>query len=235
MKRNILSSLLLLAMLATTAPMVAQQHRLKATPAVSGFVSVDPSVATNRTTAFGRHLVERLKAEGVKLPMPEERLLRMLSERGFGADCVSANEAVQASKCGFAPASIMLAGVGKTDKEIRTSLEVGIGCFNVESIPEMDAILKVLVERGRLRKARKMMTKYSVETAQAQFAAWTKLEETLLVKFIDGNIKAQDEQGNFLHTEYGAGFPDKLQYGGYNEIWKRAVANDPHAPVLESK
>ena len=77
MKRNILSSLLLLAMLATTAPMVAQQHRLKATPAVSGFVSVDPSVATNRTTAFGRHLVERLKAEGVKLPMPEERLLRM--------------------------------------------------------------------------------------------------------------------------------------------------------------
>ena len=77
MKRNILSSLLLLAMLAMTAPMVAQQHRLKATPAVSGFVSVDPSVATNRTTAFGRHLVERLKAEGVKLPMPEERLLRM--------------------------------------------------------------------------------------------------------------------------------------------------------------
>ena len=77
MKRNILSSLLLLAMLATTAPMVAQQHRLKATPSVSGFVSVDPSVATNRTTAFGRHLVERLKAEGVKLPMPEERLLRM--------------------------------------------------------------------------------------------------------------------------------------------------------------
>ena len=70
----------------------------------------------------------------------EERLLRMLSARGFGADCVSANEAVHASKCGFTPASIMLAGVGKTDKEIRTSLEVGIGCFNVESIPEMDAI-----------------------------------------------------------------------------------------------
>ena len=103
------------------------------------------------------------------------------------------------------------------------------------AVPEMDARLAKLVERGRIRKARKLMTKYSVETAQKQFAAWTKLEELLLVKFIDGNIKAQAEDGSFLHTEYGAGFPDKLEYGGYNDIWKAAVARDPHAAILESK
>ncbi len=102
-------------------------------------------------------------------------------------------------------------------------------------IPEMDAKLSKLVERGRIRKARKLMTKYTVETAQAQFAAWTKLEELLLVKFIDGNIKAQAADGSFLHTEHGPGFPDKLEYGGYNDIWKAAVARDPHSPVLESK
>ena len=71
--------------------------------------------------------------------------------------------------------------------------------------------------------------------AQAQFAAWTKLEELLLVKFIDGNIKAQAADGSFLHTEHGPGFPDKIEYGGYNDIWKAAVARDPHSPVLESK
>ena len=103
------------------------------------------------------------------------------------------------------------------------------------AIPEMDAKLKKLVERGRIRKARRLMTKYTVQTAQDQFAAWTKLEELLLVKFIDGNIKAQDEEGNFLHTDYGEGLPAKMQYGGYNDIWKAAVARDPHAPVLESK
>ena len=102
-------------------------------------------------------------------------------------------------------------------------------------IPEMDAKLSQLVERGRIRKARKLMTKYTVETAQTQFAAWTKLEELLLVKFIDGNIKAQAADGSFLHTEHGPGFPDKLEYGGYNDIWKAAVARDPHSPVLESK
>ena len=102
-------------------------------------------------------------------------------------------------------------------------------------IPAMDAKLAKLVQKGRLRKARRLMTKYSVETAQKQFAAWTKLEELLLVKFIDGNVKAQAPDGSFLHTEYGPGFPDKLEYGGYNDIWKAAVARDPHSPVLESK
>ena len=102
-------------------------------------------------------------------------------------------------------------------------------------IPGMDAKLAKLVQRGRIRKARRLMTKYSVNTAQDQFAAWTKLEEMLLVKFIDGNIKAQAPDGSFLHTEYGEGFPDKLEYAGYNEVWKAAVARDPHARILETR
>jgi dipeptidase len=103
------------------------------------------------------------------------------------------------------------------------------------SVPEMDAKLAKLVAKGRLRKARRLMTKYSVETAQNQFSAWKALEELLLVKFIDGNVKAQAEDGTFLHTEYGEGLPKDLEYGGYNELWKAAVARDPHAPVLVSR
>ena len=104
-----------------------------------------------------------------------------------------------------------------------------------KGIPAMDAQLARLVEKGRIRKARKLMTRYSVETAQEQFAAWTKLEELLLVKFVDGNIKAQEEDGSFSHSEYGTGLPKGLQYGGYNDIWKAAVARDPHSPILESR
>ena len=103
-----------------------------------------------------------------------------------------------------------------------------------ESIPAMDEKLARLVEKGRIRKARRLMTKYSVDTAQEQFAAWTKLEELLLVKFIDGNIKAQDEDGNFLHSDYSTGIPKGLQYGGYNERWKAVVARDNGA-VLEQR
>ena len=69
-------------------------------------------------------------------------------------------------------------------------------------------------------------------TAQAQFAAWTKLEELLLVKFIDGNVKAQAEDGSFLHSQYHAGSPDKLEQPGYTEKWKEAAAKD-NGRILE--
>ena len=55
------------------------------------------------------------------------------------------------------------------------------------------------------------------------------------VKFCDPWAYERMLGSHILHTEYGPGFPDKLEYGGYNDIWKRAVANDPHGPVLESK
>ena len=61
------------------------------------------------------------------------------------------------------------------------------------------------------------------------------LEEELLVKFIDGNVKAQDAEGRFLHSEYSEGIPDGLTQPGYTELWKQAVARDPHATVLEEK
>lgn len=78
----------------------------------------------------------------------EGRVLEVLKDAGFGADCVSANEVVRASACGFAPEDIMFAGVGKTDREIRTALGTGIGCFNVESLPEMEAINDIAAEMG---------------------------------------------------------------------------------------
>ncbi|MBQ2550392.1 MAG: diaminopimelate decarboxylase, partial [Bacteroidales bacterium] len=38
---------------------------------------------------------------------PEERILRMISSSGLGADCVSGNEIVRAIRCGFKPSSIL--------------------------------------------------------------------------------------------------------------------------------
>ena len=83
-----------------------------------------------------------------------------------------------------------------------------------------------------LKKIRRELTRYTVETAQKQFGEWVKLEETLLVKFIDGNVKAQAEDGSFLHSKYNAGTPDKLEQPGYTEKWKEAAAKD-NGTILE--
>ena len=110
-----------------------------------------------------------------------------------------------------------------------------------ERVPEIDSLL-VRTYNGRtgkhpgrrcaVRKVRKGLTNYTVWTAMSQFAAWVKLEETLLVKFIDGNVKAQDENGNFRHTEYNDGTPDGLEQPGYTDKWKEAVVRD-HGSVIE--
>ena len=95
-----------------------------------------------------------------------------------------------------------------------------------EHVPAMDAEAAELIGRGRVKKARKLLTEYTVGTAQAQFGNWTALEELLLVKFIDGNVKAQAKDGSFLHSEYSEGIPEGLTQPGYTDRWKAAVVRD---------
>ena len=69
-----------------------------------------------------------------------DRILKIISSSGLGADCVSGNEITKAIETGFNNDEIVFAGVGKSDKEIKTALENNISCFNVESIQELEVI-----------------------------------------------------------------------------------------------
>ena len=78
------------------------------------------------------------------------------------------------------------------------------------------------------------LTEYSVGTAQDIFNQWVSLESFLLVKYMDGNIKAQNADGTFVNNGHTDRIPDNIEYGGYNEKWKEAVAKD-NGEILESK
>ena len=78
----------------------------------------------------------------------EPRLVSYIASKGFGADCVSGNEVKYAVESGFARSSIVFAGVGKSDKEISEALDLGIGCFNVESLMEMQVIDALAASKG---------------------------------------------------------------------------------------
>lgn len=75
-------------------------------------------------------------------------LLRIISARGFGADCVSGGEVRTAIAHGFAPETVVYAGVGKSDWEINLALDAGIGCFNVESAAELRVINDLAGAKG---------------------------------------------------------------------------------------
>ena len=79
---------------------------------------------------------------------------------------------------------------------------------------------------------KRFLTNYSVETAQSQFNVWSQLEETLLVKYIDGNVKAQNQDGTFKHSDFTTKLPRELTQPGYTEVWKAAVARE-HGQVVE--
>ncbi|MBQ9554780.1 MAG: diaminopimelate decarboxylase [Muribaculaceae bacterium] len=76
------------------------------------------------------------------------RILREIASSGLGADLVSGGEVKAAVEAGFKPQDLAFSGVGKTDWEIRLGLDYGIGCFNVESIPEMEVINELAGEMG---------------------------------------------------------------------------------------
>ena len=78
----------------------------------------------------------------------EPRLVSYIASKGFGADCVSGNEVKYAVESGFARSSIVFAGVGKSDKEISDALDLGIGCFNVESLMEMQVLDAIAASKG---------------------------------------------------------------------------------------
>ena len=75
------------------------------------------------------------------------------------------------------------------------------------------------------KKAQKLQTAYSTHTAQTLFEKWDSLDKYLLVKYIDGNTKAENEKG-FIENGNGKNIPDKIEQSGYSEKWKRAVAED---------
>lgn len=81
---------------------------------------------------------------------------------------------------------------------------------------------------------RSYLTAFSVDNAQKIFNKWVDLEVLLLVKYIDGNVKAQNADGSFVTNEHTDCIPDKITQPGYTDKWKECVAKD-HGDVVEEK
>lgn len=77
-------------------------------------------------------------------------LLKFFHDSGTGFDIVSRGELRRALMAGAKGNDIVYSGVGKSREDIRAALRADIGCFNVESIPELDRINEVALEEKRM-------------------------------------------------------------------------------------
>lgn len=78
------------------------------------------------------------------------KVLKQISQAGFGADCVSGGEIRASLAAGFPAEEIVYAGVGKSDWEINLGLDADIAYFNVESIAELEVINELAVRKQKV-------------------------------------------------------------------------------------
>lgn len=77
-------------------------------------------------------------------------VLNLMARLGAGFDIVSVGELERVLAAGGRAENIVFSGVGKREDEIRRALEVGIGCFNVESEAELARIDRIAGELGKV-------------------------------------------------------------------------------------
>jgi diaminopimelate decarboxylase len=70
-------------------------------------------------------------------------VLQVFAQAGCGFDIVSGGELARVLAAGGTPAKIIFSGVGKTRAEMKQALQLGIGCFNVESDAELEVLNEV--------------------------------------------------------------------------------------------
>ncbi len=77
-------------------------------------------------------------------------VLNILARLGSGFDIVSVGELERVLKAGGDAGKIVFSGVGKKANEMQRALEVGIKCFNVESLAELDRLNEVATAIGKI-------------------------------------------------------------------------------------
>jgi len=75
-------------------------------------------------------------------------LLNVLARLGSGFDIVSLGELERVLTAGGDAKKIVFSGVGKREDEILAALKIGIRCFNVEVIDELDRINRLAAQLG---------------------------------------------------------------------------------------
>ena len=77
-------------------------------------------------------------------------ILNLLAKLGSGFDIVSVGELERVLKAGGDPSKVVFSGVGKRVDEMQRALEVGIRCFNIESIGELERLNYVAGSMGKI-------------------------------------------------------------------------------------
>ena len=114
---------------------------------------------------------------------------------------------------------------------IGAKVRENVDAWENNMLEDVEVVDKALAAAPSAKKQAKIATEYTLNRAQQLFDKWAELDKYLMVKYIDGNVKGEDNNG-FIDNGNGKDIPGKIEQPGYSEKWKRAVAAD-NGKILE--
>ena len=92
-----------------------------------------------------------------------------------------------------------------------------------EQVKLVDDEAVKLIDKGDVQEARARLTQFSCAAGANTVARWKQLDNFLLVKYLDSNVK-QEVDGEFLRN--GHGYPARPLQPGYPDSWKKKVIEE---------
>lgn len=105
-------------------------------------------------------------------------------------------------------------------RKVQNGLEKGF----FERIPKSDTELGAAVEAGDMEVYRKVANRLGAEAAREATDKYRDLAGYLFVKFMDGNRKKTDADGNFIKSEYGV--PVYPEFPGYDKKYYENIVRE---------
>ena len=104
-------------------------------------------------------------------------------------------------------------------QKVQNELETGYQ----EQVKDIDNLAVSLLGNGNKTEAIKLLTDFDTQVAANTIKRWKQLDNYLLVKYLDSNVK-QEENGEFKRN--GHGYPAKPKQPGYPDSWKKKVIEE---------
>jgi Dipeptidase len=108
----------------------------------------------------------------------------------------------------------VIGDIKKVQNELETSYQQQVKAIDKEALSQFSENPKQAIIS---------LTDFSEKAAQNTVSRWKELDNFLLVKYLDSNVK-QEENGIF--KENGYGYPAKPQQVGYPDSWKKKVIEE---------
>ena len=105
---------------------------------------------------------------------------------------------------------------------------------NIGLVWQLDQRALKMVESGNVNQAKRMLTEFCAHRSDELFHRWDNLSNYLLVKYMDGNVKRQNDDGSFKDNGSGKNIPESPLHPQYRETWLRSVVQ-AHGEVIEIK